>query len=270
MVLCLPVNRRQYLNPLFFRLLKDRFRRNMCVIIASRAGQVRPRRVIAKSERPSVLGPPSHPPVMLEMSAKSDSWDLRQIVAGTVNVVKAGRFYGRYWGSFDFVKDLHFETCYYKAIEYCIDSGLEAMEPGKRAARATNMQLARGSGNHTCVTTTGDGSPSPRILSHPSCSGAGGDDFKFLRGFDPAVVNSVHYLVDPTFRGMVANFLEYERNEVSALDTLATPEALGVVSDEEACLQVGYQADVLMEKSAVRGHREPQGTTGPEESKEGA
>lgn len=34
-----------------------------------------------------------------------------QIVAGTFNVVKAGRFYGRYWGAFEKVKNLHFEAC---------------------------------------------------------------------------------------------------------------------------------------------------------------
>lgn len=34
-----------------------------------------------------------------------------QVVAGTFNVVKAGRFYGRYWGAFETVKNLHFEAC---------------------------------------------------------------------------------------------------------------------------------------------------------------
>ena len=34
-----------------------------------------------------------------------------QVVAGTFNVVKAGRFYGRYWGAFEKVKNLHFEAC---------------------------------------------------------------------------------------------------------------------------------------------------------------
>eukprot|EP00953_Heterococcus_sp_UTEX-ZZ885_P037688 19344-Heterococcus_DN1.PRE.1 len=43
---------------------------------------------------------------------------------------RAGRFYGRYWGTHEFVKNLHFETCYYKSIEYCIEQGLDTMEPG--------------------------------------------------------------------------------------------------------------------------------------------
>jgi predicted N-acyltransferase len=40
------------------------------------------------------------------------------------------RLYGRYWGASTFVDSLHFETCYYQGIEYCIDHGLEVFEPG--------------------------------------------------------------------------------------------------------------------------------------------
>lgn len=34
--------------------------------------------------------------------------------------------------------------------------------------------------------------------------GAGGGDFKFLRGFDPAIVNSCHYCTHPGLRGAVS------------------------------------------------------------------
>ena len=40
------------------------------------------------------------------------------------------RLYGRYWGSLIETRDLHFETCYYQGIEYCIAEGLEWFEPG--------------------------------------------------------------------------------------------------------------------------------------------
>ncbi|MFW5927081.1 MAG: GNAT family N-acetyltransferase, partial [Wenzhouxiangella sp.] len=40
------------------------------------------------------------------------------------------RLYGRYWGSLVETRDVHFETCYYQGIEYCIDHGLEWFEPG--------------------------------------------------------------------------------------------------------------------------------------------
>ena len=40
------------------------------------------------------------------------------------------RLYGRYWGSVEETRDVHFETCYYQGIEYCIEHGLEWFEPG--------------------------------------------------------------------------------------------------------------------------------------------
>jgi len=38
--------------------------------------------------------------------------------------------YGRYWGSDGHYDALHFETCYYQGIEYCIDTGKQVFEPG--------------------------------------------------------------------------------------------------------------------------------------------
>jgi predicted N-acyltransferase len=38
--------------------------------------------------------------------------------------------YGRYWGAAANYHSLHFETCYYQGIEYCIEQGLEHFEPG--------------------------------------------------------------------------------------------------------------------------------------------
>ncbi|NEZ03862.1 GNAT family N-acetyltransferase [Wenzhouxiangella sp. XN201] len=40
------------------------------------------------------------------------------------------RLYGRYWGSLVETRDVHFETCYYQGIDYCITEGLEWFEPG--------------------------------------------------------------------------------------------------------------------------------------------
>jgi hypothetical protein len=51
-------------------------------------------------------------------------------VAGTFNVLKDDRLYGRHWGAVDDVKFLHFEVCYYQAIEACIRRGLQVFEPG--------------------------------------------------------------------------------------------------------------------------------------------
>jgi hypothetical protein len=40
------------------------------------------------------------------------------------------RLYGRYWGARTETRDVHFEACYYQGIDYCIEHGLEAFEPG--------------------------------------------------------------------------------------------------------------------------------------------
>ena len=48
--------------------------------------------------------------------------------------------YGRYWGGTEHVPGLHFETCYYVAIEYCIAHGLKRFEAGAQGEH----KLARG------------------------------------------------------------------------------------------------------------------------------
>ncbi len=48
--------------------------------------------------------------------------------------------YGRYWGSTIRQPGLHFETCYYQAIEYCIEQGIARFEPGAQGEH----KLARG------------------------------------------------------------------------------------------------------------------------------
>lgn len=48
--------------------------------------------------------------------------------------------YGRYWGSGADYHSLHFETCYYQGIDYCIREGLERFEPGTQGEH----KIARG------------------------------------------------------------------------------------------------------------------------------
>ncbi len=48
--------------------------------------------------------------------------------------------YGRYWGSLVQAPGLHFETCYYQGIEYCIRNGLQRFEPGAQGEH----KMARG------------------------------------------------------------------------------------------------------------------------------
>jgi len=48
--------------------------------------------------------------------------------------------YGRYWGSAGRFHSLHFETCYYQGIDYCIAQGLQRFEPGTQGEH----KIARG------------------------------------------------------------------------------------------------------------------------------
>jgi hypothetical protein len=61
-------------------------------------------------------------------------------VASALNVHNARVLYGRYWGAIEFHSGLHFETCYYQAIEFCIARGLQAFEGGAQGEH----KLARG------------------------------------------------------------------------------------------------------------------------------
>jgi predicted N-acyltransferase len=81
----------QYLNQSFFEELCRRFRSHICLILAERDGR---------------------------------------IVAGTFNVQDNKALYGRYWGCFEEHNFLHFNVCYYAAIEHCIAQGLEKFEAG--------------------------------------------------------------------------------------------------------------------------------------------
>ncbi len=51
-------------------------------------------------------------------------------VAAAVFFESDRALYGRYWGSAVEYNALHFETCYYQGIEYCIDTGKSVFEPG--------------------------------------------------------------------------------------------------------------------------------------------
>ena len=82
---------RQYLNRRFFDLLAERFRHRLCFVVARRGDEG---------------------------------------LAGTTNVVKGNRFYGRYWGALRPLRHLHFNVCYYAPVEWCIERGLDCVEPG--------------------------------------------------------------------------------------------------------------------------------------------
>jgi predicted N-acyltransferase len=61
-------------------------------------------------------------------------------VAGALNMIGRDTLFGRYWGAVEHHDCLHFEACYYQAIDYAIAHGLAAVEAGAQG----DHKLARG------------------------------------------------------------------------------------------------------------------------------
>ncbi len=94
-------------------------------------------------------------------------------VAGALNLVGGDALYGRYWGCLEDHRFLHFEVCYYRAIDYAIAQGLVRVEAGAQ-------------GPH-----------------------------KLLRGYEPVLTYSAHWIADAGFAQAVARYLEDERRQVA-------------------------------------------------------
>lgn len=61
-------------------------------------------------------------------------------IAGALNLIGTEALYGRYWGCSEDVRYLHFEVCYYQAIEIAIERGLKRVEAGAQGEH----KIARG------------------------------------------------------------------------------------------------------------------------------
>ncbi len=61
-------------------------------------------------------------------------------IAGALNFIGRGTLYGRYWGCVEDHPCLHFELCYYQAIDHAIELGLSRVEAGAQGEH----KLARG------------------------------------------------------------------------------------------------------------------------------
>ena len=90
-----------YLNRKFFGLIGERMADNILLIIAEREGKP---------------------------------------IASAFNLFSEHTLYGRYWGGLAFYSGLHFETCYYQALEFCIERGIQTFEGGAQGEH----KLARG------------------------------------------------------------------------------------------------------------------------------
>jgi predicted N-acyltransferase len=90
-----------YLNRRFFAMLGERMADRVLLVMAKRAGRY---------------------------------------VAGALNLIGSDTLYGRYWGCIERHPFLHFEVCYYQAIEWAIGHGLKRVEAGAQGEH----KLARG------------------------------------------------------------------------------------------------------------------------------
>ena len=70
------------------------------------------------------------------------AYDDAQPVAGALHFLGADTLYGRYWGCLTDIPYLHFELCYYRAIDIAIARGLRRVEAGAQGGH----KLARGYG----------------------------------------------------------------------------------------------------------------------------
>ncbi|HVM22934.1 MAG TPA: GNAT family N-acetyltransferase [Sphingomicrobium sp.] len=61
-------------------------------------------------------------------------------IAGALNVIGPDTLYGRYWGTIDDAPFLHFELCYYQAIEWACRHGLKSVQAGAQGEH----KIARG------------------------------------------------------------------------------------------------------------------------------
>ena len=101
----------------FFRHLAMTMPRALVLILAQRP----------KSDRPGLV-------------EGQDHHERLETVAGALCMRGGKTLYGRYWGCFEEIPGLHFETCYYQGIDYCLREGLRVFEPGAQGEH----KIARG------------------------------------------------------------------------------------------------------------------------------
>ena len=73
--------------------------------------------------------------LLLVMAKRSNDY-----VAGAINFLGDKAIYGRYWGSKEEIPFLHYEVCYYQAIEFAISNGYRRVEAGAQGEH----KIARG------------------------------------------------------------------------------------------------------------------------------
>ena len=88
----------------------------------------------------SIVGAAMGDRILLMMAKRAGRW-----IAGAINFLGADTIYGRNWGALEHHPFLHFELCYYQAIDYAIAHKLKRVEAGAQGEH----KLARGYMPHT-------------------------------------------------------------------------------------------------------------------------
>ncbi len=83
----------------------------------------------------SLIGERMADRVVLIMAKRAGRW-----IAGAINFIGSETLFGRHWGAIEQHPFLHFEICYYQAIEFAIARGLKRVEAGAQGEH----KLARG------------------------------------------------------------------------------------------------------------------------------
>jgi uncharacterized protein len=83
----------------------------------------------------SLIGEKMADRIVLMMARRAGQW-----IAGAINFKGKETLYGRHWGCVEEHPFLHFETCYYQAMDYAIAHGLKRVEAGAQGEH----KLARG------------------------------------------------------------------------------------------------------------------------------
>jgi hypothetical protein len=117
----------------------------------------------------SIVGEKMRERILLVMAKRNGRW-----IAGAINFIGSHTLFGRHWGCVEHHPFLHFELCYYQAIDYAIAHKLARVEAGAQ-------------GEH-----------------------------KLSRGYLPTTTHSAHYIVNPSLRRAIDDFLAHERAYVAA------------------------------------------------------
>ncbi len=130
-----------YLNRRFFGFIGERMPENILLVLASRDGKN---------------------------------------IAASLNLFNDSTLFGRYWGTSEFHSGLHFETCYYQTLEFCIERGIQIFEGGAQGEH----KLARGFLPQKCL--------SAHWLKEPRFAEAVNDFLRRERGGIENYVDELH------------------------------------------------------------------------------